>query len=89
MNNQKTIVLRVAIAMALILIAGIIIIPMLFRDDLYDDFESGVYTLKDGQVSPNKKWANIYNGGGSSGVSNELDTSNNVFFMYPNIAKAA
>jgi hypothetical protein len=75
--------------MALILIAGIIIIPMLFRDDLYDDFESGVYTLKDGQVSPNKKWANIYNGGGSSGVRNELDTSNNVFFMYPNIAKAA
>ena len=61
---------------------------MLFRDDLYDDFESGVYTLKDGQVSPNKKWANIYNGGGSSGVRNELDTSNNVFFMYPNIAKA-
>jgi hypothetical protein len=35
---------------------------------LYDDFESGTYSLRDGQISPNGKWHNFYNGGGSSGV---------------------
>ena len=90
MKNQKTIILRIATALALVLIAGLITIPLLFHDDLYDDFENGTYTLGDGQISPNKKWFNIYNGGGISGVRNDLnDTDNNVFFMYPKIAKSA
>lgn len=49
---------------------------------LYDDFKNGVYTLADGQTSPNGKWKNAYNGGGYLGV--KIDNGNkNVFFMYP------
>ena len=33
-----------------------------------DYFESGLYTLKDGQISPNGKWKNIYAGYGTIGV---------------------
>lgn len=54
---------------------------------LYDDFKKGVYTLSNGQVSPNGKWQSVYNGGGSSGVKMEIGNgdsgSKNVFFMYP------
>jgi hypothetical protein len=49
---------------------------------LYDDFQSGTYSMSDGQPSPNGKWHNFYNGGGSSGVQND-GTGNNVFYMYP------
>jgi glucose/arabinose dehydrogenase len=49
---------------------------------LYDDFENSTYTLTDGQTSPNKKWQNIYNGGGSSGVKEDAE-GKNVLFMYP------
>jgi Domain of Unknown Function (DUF1080) len=76
--------------LALILMAGLITLPLLFREDLYDNFENGTYALNDGQISPNKKWINIYNGGGSSGVRNDLNvTTNNEFFMHPKIAKSA
>jgi hypothetical protein len=76
--------------MALILMAGLITISQLFCGDLYDDFENETYTLDDGQKSPNKKWISIYNGGGSSGVRNDFnDTNNNIFFMHPKIAKSA
>lgn len=33
-----------------------------------DDFGSGPYTLKDGQISPNGKWRCVYNGYGLVGV---------------------
>jgi 3-keto-disaccharide hydrolase len=49
---------------------------------LYDDFQSGTYSMSDGQTSPNSRWHNFYNGGGSSGVQND-GTGNNVFYMYP------
>jgi glucose/arabinose dehydrogenase len=56
---------------------------------LYDDFESGTYTLVDGQISPDNKWFNIYNGGGSSGVRKDsANSTNNVFFMYPNVSRS-
>jgi len=56
--------------------------------DLVDNFETGTYTLAEGQISPNKQWQNVYNGdGGSSGVKKEPDNKN-VFFMYPKISKA-
>jgi hypothetical protein len=50
---------------------------------LYDDFKKGVYTLTDGQISPNGKWQNVYNGGGASGVEKDNDDGRNVFFIYP------
>jgi hypothetical protein len=76
--------------LALILMAGLVTIPLIFRGDLYDDFENETYILDDGQLSPNKKWINIYNGGGSSGVRNDFnDTTNNIFFMHPEVAKSA
>jgi hypothetical protein len=50
--------------------------------NLYDDFENSTYTLADRQISPNKKWQNIYNGGGSSGVKKDAE-GKNVLFMYP------
>jgi glucose/arabinose dehydrogenase len=57
--------------------------------NLYDNFESGDYVLADGQVSPNNKWVNIYNGGGSSGVKKDsTNNTNNVFYMYPNVSKS-
>jgi hypothetical protein len=58
---------------------------------LYDNFDSGgIYTLADGQTSPNGKWQNIFNGGGLSGVQNDgTGTGNNVFFMYPSISRSS
>jgi Domain of Unknown Function (DUF1080) len=52
---------------------------------LYDDFKSGVYTLSNGQISPNGKWQSVYNGDGSSGVKMDIDNGSkkHVFFMYP------
>ena len=76
--------------MVLVLIVSLVVVSSLFRDDMYDDFESLTYTLSDSNVSPNKKWINVYNGGGSSGVRNDFkDANNNVFFMYPKAAKFA
>ena len=49
--------------------------------DLYDDFETSTYKLKDGQTSPNGKWKDEYNGFGAAGVM--ADGNNNSFFMYP------
>jgi hypothetical protein len=58
----------------------LVAVPYLFHDDMYDDFEDKTYTLNDRNESPNKKWINVYNGGGSSGVRNDFnDTDNNVF----------
>jgi hypothetical protein len=53
--------------------------------NLYDDFEgSGIYTLSDGQISPNGKWQDLYNGFGSAGVQYDgTGSGNKVFFMYP------
>jgi hypothetical protein len=55
----------------------------------WDLFESGLYTLKGGQVSPNGKWKDIYTGYGTVGVRQGL--SNNEF-MYlatkPSISKS-
>lgn len=76
--------------MVLVLIVSLVVVSSLFRDDMYDDFESLTYTLSDSNVSPNKKWVNVYNGGGSSGVRNDFkEANNNVFFMYPKAAKFA
>jgi hypothetical protein len=49
--------------------------------DLYDDFESSTYKLKDGETSPNGKWKVEYNGFGAAGVV--TDGNDNSFFMYP------
>jgi hypothetical protein len=49
---------------------------------VYDDFQSGTYSLSDGQTSPNGKWHNQFNGFGSSGVQSD-GTTNNVFYMFP------
>jgi hypothetical protein len=54
----------------------------------YDNFESGIYSLKDGQTSPNTMWQNIYNGGGLSGVTYEGISNNKVFFLYSATAKS-
>ena len=90
MNNQKNIILRATIAVVIVLTAILIVVPYLFHDDMYDDFEGSTYALNDRNVSPNKKWINVYNGGGSSGVRYDFnDADNNVFFMYPKIAKFA
>jgi glucose/arabinose dehydrogenase len=57
--------------------------------DLVDNFETGTYTLAEGQISPNKQWQNVYNGdGGSSGVKKDPNDKN-VFFMYPKISKTS
>ena len=40
--------------------------------DLYDDFEVGsMYSLSDGQISPNGKWKSLYAGFGMTGVIQE------------------
>jgi hypothetical protein len=52
---------------------------------LYVGFDSGTYSLRDDQTSPNGVWHNIYNGGGSSGVLYG-GGGNNVFYMYPRTA---
>jgi glucose/arabinose dehydrogenase len=57
--------------------------------NLYDDFENGTYTLREGEISPDKKWLNIFSDGGNSGVRGDLNnTSNKVFFVSPRIAKS-
>jgi hypothetical protein len=53
---------------------------------LYDDFKNGVYTLSNGQISPNGKWQSVYNGNGSSGVKTE--NGGNVFFLYPKASES-
>jgi hypothetical protein len=55
---------------------------------LYDDFQSGIYSLRDGQISPNGKWHNIYNGGGRSGVA-YAGNGNYKFYMYPRTATSS
>ncbi len=40
-----------------------------------DYFESGLYTLKDGQISPNGKWKNAYGGYGTVGVRQGLNNN--------------
>jgi hypothetical protein len=49
---------------------------------LYDDFQGPRYSLKDGQISPNGKWHNFYNGGGASGTA-LVNSFNKIFYMYP------
>lgn len=49
--------------------------------NVFDDFESETYQLKDGQKSPNGKWKDEYNGYGAAGVKSTSD--GNIFFMYP------
>ena len=44
-----------------------------------DNFESGLYILRDGQISPNGKWKDIYTGYGTAGVRQDL---NNNEYMY-------
>ena len=39
---------------------------------LQDDFSSGNYVLKDGQISPNKLWKSFYNGYGTIELKNGL-----------------
>ena len=57
--------------------------------NLYDDFENGTYRLAEGQMSPNKKWLNVDSGEGFMGVRTDLNnTNNNVFYMFPKIAKS-
>ena len=48
-------------------------------EDNFEDIDP--YLLSEGELSPNDKWQNVYNGYGSSGV--EEEDNNNVFFMYP------
>jgi len=48
---------------------------------LYDDFTGSTYTLRDGGMSPNGLWLNVWNGFGSSGV--EYVNGNYVFFEEP------
>jgi glucose/arabinose dehydrogenase len=65
-------------------------LPYNITYDMYDDFDNNTYTLLDGQISPNEKWRNIYNGGGESGVRKDnKNNNNNVFFMKPNITKSS
>jgi hypothetical protein len=52
-----------------------------------DDTFNEVYTLKDGQISPNGKWKNVYNGFGSSGV--EIADGSHVFFLKPKTATSS
>jgi len=58
---------------------------------LYDNFDaSGVYSLIDGQTSPNGKWIDKYTGYGSSGTMLISSTGNNkVFYEKPLAAKSA
>lgn len=49
--------------------------------DVYDDFKNGFYSLSNGEISPDGKWQNVYNGGGSSGVG--ISGSKHVFYIYP------
>lgn len=64
-------------------------LPFNPRYNIYDDFNKDTYALLDGQISPNGKWQNVYNGGGESGVKKDKDkNNNNVFFMKPNIARS-
>ncbi|MFL6469272.1 MAG: family 16 glycoside hydrolase, partial [Nitrososphaeraceae archaeon] len=53
--------------------------------NLYDDFDgTAIYTLADGQTSPNAKWRDIYNGHGAAGTQDDgTGSGNKVFFMYP------
>lgn len=49
--------------------------------DVYDDFTGGYYSLPNEEISPDGKWKNVYNGGGSSGVG--ISGDKHVFFLYP------
>ena len=51
---------------------------------VYDDFSGGNYTLPEGKISPDGKWQNVYNGGGSSGVG--ISGGKHVFFIYPKVS---
>jgi hypothetical protein len=53
----------------------------------YDNFGSGVYTLHDEDISPNKKWKCLWNGYGLSGVKKDVG-NRNIFFMYPSISQS-
>jgi hypothetical protein len=48
---------------------------------IYDDFESGTYTLPDGGKSPNGKWEDRWNGYGNAGVKSI--NGNNFFYEIP------
>jgi len=50
---------------------------------LYDDFSGAAYTLAEGQMSPNGKWLDVYNGRGSAGVKVDQASGQNVFFEQP------
>jgi hypothetical protein len=52
-----------------------------------DDTFNTVYTLNEGQTSPNGKWKNVYNGFGSSGV--EVADGSHVFFLKPGISNSS
>jgi hypothetical protein len=56
--------------------------------NLYDDFDgTATYTLADGQISPNGKWHDLYNGHGAAGTQDDgTGSGNKVFFMYPRIS---
>lgn len=56
------------------------------HNSFYDNFQSGIYPLTDGQSSPNGKWKAVYTGDGSMGVARDNATSgtaNNYFFEHP------
>jgi hypothetical protein len=57
---------------------------------LYDNFDTSVvYTLTDGQTSPNGKWFNKYSGYGSSGTMlSSSATSNEVYYEKPQASKS-
>jgi hypothetical protein len=55
----------------------------------YDNFEGGTYFLNDGQMSPNRKWIDVYGGYGTVKVTTEITmpgTSNNYLFEQPKIS---
>jgi Domain of Unknown Function (DUF1080) len=54
---------------------------------IYDDFNTGTYSLRDGQYSPNGKWLDVYGGFGTMGVPYSGWAGNdNYFFEQPKIS---
>ena len=70
-------------SMSIIVLASIV--PAL--GSVYDDFSGGNYSLPEGEMSPDGKWQNVYNGGGSSGVG--ISGDRHVFFIYPKVSTSS
>lgn len=51
---------------------------------LSDKFDYPLYSLRDGQTSPNGKWLDVYNGYGSSGVESSFPRVN--FWLSPKVS---